>query len=57
MPAVLKEMMRHESIDTTMQYYVGRNAQATADVIWGAYSAAVGNTSGNKQAADPVESP
>ncbi len=34
MPAVLKELMRHESIDTTMQYYVGRNSEETAEAIW-----------------------
>ena len=34
MPQVLMELMRHESIDTTMRYYVGRNAQTTADVLW-----------------------
>jgi hypothetical protein len=28
----LKELMRHEDIETTMKYYVGRNAQLTADV-------------------------
>ena len=27
-PQVLMELMRHESIDTTMRYYVGRNAQS-----------------------------
>lgn len=36
MPAVLKELMRHESIDTTMRFYVGQNAEATADAIWAA---------------------
>ena len=25
MPADLKELMRHKSIETTMKYYVGRN--------------------------------
>jgi len=45
MPAVLKELMRHESIDTTMKYYVGLNAEATAAELW----AAVGNTLGNTQ--------
>lgn len=30
-------LMRHESIDTTMKYYVGRSVQATADVVWEAY--------------------
>lgn len=37
MPAVLKELMRHETIETTMKYYVSRNADATADVIWDTY--------------------
>ncbi len=43
MPAVLRELMRHTDINTTMKYYVGQNAEATADVVW----AAVGNTGGN----------
>ena len=34
MPPVLKELMRHESIDTTMTYYVGQNADATAELLW-----------------------
>jgi integrase len=34
MPQVLMELMRHESIDTTMKFYVGRNAQSTAAVLW-----------------------
>lgn len=37
MPQVLMQLMRHESIDTTLRYYVGRNAQKTADVLWAAY--------------------
>jgi hypothetical protein len=37
MPPVLMELMRHESIDTTLRYYVGRNVQATADTVWDAY--------------------
>ncbi len=47
MPAVLKELMRHDSIDTTMKYYVGLNAERTADAVWEAFSVATGNTSGN----------
>jgi len=31
---VLKELMRHSSIETTMKYYVGVNAEATADELW-----------------------
>jgi integrase len=34
MPQVLPELMRHESIETTMKYYVGLNAQSTAAVLW-----------------------
>ena len=50
MPRVLMELMRHESIDTTMKYYVGRNAEATADACWEAFEAAgqaSSNTFGN----------
>jgi|GEM_PF-487483 integrase len=37
MPQVLMALMRHEKIDTTMRYYVGRNANTTADAVWSAY--------------------
>ena len=37
MPAVLQQMMRHESIETTMKYYVGQNSDATADAVWEAF--------------------
>jgi len=36
-PQVLKELMRHESIETTMNYYLGYNAQLTADAFWSVY--------------------
>lgn len=42
MPQVLKELMRHESIETTMRFYVGRNAHTTADAVWEAYEAKMG---------------
>lgn len=38
MPTVLMVLMRHESIDTTMRYYVGRNAETVADSVWSAAS-------------------
>lgn len=49
---ILMEMMRHESIQTTQEFYVGRNAEASADLIWSAFEenrrvARIGNTSGN----------
>lgn len=34
MPAVLQQLMRHEDIGTTMAYYVGQNAESTADAVW-----------------------
>jgi integrase len=34
MPAQLMELMRHESIETTLSYYVGRNAGRTAAILW-----------------------
>lgn len=34
----LMEMMRHESIQTTMEFYVGRNAEATAAAAWQAFA-------------------
>lgn len=33
---VLMQLMRHESIETTMKYYVGRNAQVAAQAAWDA---------------------
>ena len=38
LPQVLQEMMRHESIETTMRYYVGQNAERTADALWDAFN-------------------
>ncbi len=37
MPKVLREFMRHQDINTSMRYYVGRNANTTADAVWVAY--------------------
>jgi site-specific recombinase XerD len=44
MPQTLMELMRHESIETTLKFYVGRNAMKTAETL---YAAVSGNTSGN----------
>jgi len=46
MPQVLMELMRHESIETTLRFYVGQDAQRTADVLWAAHEKA-SNKSGN----------
>ena len=34
MPVILQQLMRHASISTTMEFYVGRNAEAAAEVLW-----------------------
>jgi integrase len=40
MPQVLMELIRHENIETTLRYYVGRNAKTTAKALWDAHRAA-----------------
>ena len=42
MPQMLMELMRHESIEVTLRYYVGRNAQQTASVLYEAVGGGVG---------------
>jgi integrase len=54
MPTDLMALMRHESIETTLRYYVGRNAQNTAKTLWEAHKKAVsGNTLGNSRQITP----
>ena len=48
MPAQLRELMRHESIETTMKFYVGQNAESTAATLWEAVGSS--NTLGNSAA-------
>lgn len=52
MPPVLQELMRHESIETTMKFYVGQDAQSTAAELHRAFNESKptgpeGNTFGN----------
>jgi integrase len=49
MPQVLMQLMRHESMETTNKFYVGRNADAVADAVWATVSKTppVGNIRGN----------
>jgi len=53
MPAVLKRLMRHSEIGTTMKFYVTMDADDVADEVWGRDWEA-GNTFGNNR---PQESP
>lgn len=49
MPTDLMALMRHESVETTLRYYVGRNAQGTAKTLWEAHKrAGTGNIFGNR---------
>jgi integrase len=36
-PTQLRELMRHASIGTTLAYYVGEDAEATADALWAGF--------------------
>lgn len=48
MPQMLMQLMRHENIETTMKYYVGRNAQEAARLLWSDRKMHdAGNDSGN----------
>ena len=48
MPADLLVLLRHETFETTMRFYIGRNAQNTAAKLWAAHEkAGGGNTLGN----------
>jgi integrase len=40
--AVLRQLMRHASIDTTMAYYVSIGADEVADELWGKFKAVEG---------------
>lgn len=49
-PKDLMTLMRHEDIETTMQYYVGQDADRTAEVIWGSnHEGTVEGTAGTHQ--------
>jgi len=48
MPAVLRRLMRHKDISTTLKYYVDQDAEDIAADLWAAYrKSTTGNTSGN----------
>lgn len=55
MPHILMQLMRHREIATTMNYYTGRDAEATADVIW-SVAGEPGNNLGNTRPVRPKRS-
>lgn len=46
-PKMLMDLMRHADISTTMRYYAGQDAQATADLLWAGYKPASANENTN----------
>jgi integrase len=60
MPAVLRKLMRHASIETTMGYYVDLDVDDMADDLWASHPATAGtkpgasNISGNIR---PIDAP
>lgn len=38
-PATLQLLMRHQSIDTTLKYYVSQDADDVVDELWAGYGA------------------
>ena len=59
MPPTLQELMRHESIETTLNYYVGHNAQQTAHLLWQQFGseAQKGTILGNSTPFSPLQPP
>ena len=55
MPQILMQLMRHEDISTTMKYYVGREAETTADVLYAAVGK-LGTNSGTSRKKQEVRS-
>lgn len=49
MPAVLQQLMRHESVETSMRYYAALAAQDVADVAWKAGESLVSSRVGQNQ--------
>jgi integrase len=57
MPAVLRRLMRHASVQTTLLYYVDQEADDVAEDVWKAYQDAKSNTSGNSRPKTPSRKP
>lgn len=55
-PAVLKELMRHEDIKTTMTFYVGQSAERTANEVWDAFGRAQGGVLGGAAVGEAEQS-
>lgn len=56
MPATLREIMRHATVATTMQFYVGLNAEATSDELRAALGKAQGKATDSAEGAEEPKS-
>lgn len=55
-PKLLQELMRHSKIETTMRYYVGLNAEKTAELLWSQFDekSALGTNLGTTTDSGPI---
>jgi integrase len=57
MPAVLRRLMRHKDIDTTLKYYIDQDVEDIAADLWAAYKkSSTSNTHGNTTQEKPLNS-
>ena len=57
MPAVLKQLMHHASIETTMSYYVAHNADDVAADLWAGFGNSPGNSGPETSLAERLPQP
>jgi hypothetical protein len=50
MPPILQQLMRPASIDTTLRFYVGKNADTAAAAVWQSVGRRLGDTSSDSTA-------
>ncbi len=52
MPVTLQELMRHESIETTLKFYVASNADLTVQAVWDSCGASSHGASGSSESGE-----
>ena len=54
LPQVLMEVMRHADIKTTLTYYVGKNAERTADAVYDAFAKQLAKEATKQATSEPA---